>query len=159
MSYTSLVSPGDAADYQNAMQQLHTTFARPITIYQTATQMVIATSPTHNFLYPDTPNNTNNTQVQDIVSSGVYLARIHYAKEQKTELMANSELAADRTEQLNIKNRIGDVKIILDVTGFAVAETCTRIFFDGNVYQVRSDSRPHGVVGVYFYNLYLTPLS
>lgn len=159
MGYESLVSLSDAGDYQTAMQQLHATFARPITIYQTATQMVIATSPTHNFLYPDTPNNPNNTQVSDIVSSGVYLARIHYAKEQKTEIYENSELGANKVEQLNVKNKIGDVKIILDATGFAVAQTCTRVLFDSMVYQIRSDPRPHGVVGVYFYNLYLTPLS
>ena len=160
MPYLPYTSAADNADYKTAMQQLHATFARPIIIYQAGQQTVIYSNPNHNFLFPDTSNNTGvNTQVATTVVSGVYMARIHYEKKQLVGLLANSEISVERTEQLNIKNKMGVVKIILDATGFAAVETCTRVTFDGEIFQVRSDPRPHGIVGVYFYDLYLTPLS
>lgn len=160
MPYPSYVSTSMSGSFQNAMQSLHATFARPIIIYQAGQQTVIYSNPNHNFLYPDTSNNTGvNTQVSTTVVSGVYMARIHYEKKQTVGLLANSEISVERMEQLNIKNKMGEVKIILDATGYAVVENCQRISFDNSIYQVRSDPRPHGVVGVYFYNLYLTPLS
>jgi len=154
----SFISATEAADYQNAMGNLHDTFKRPIIIFQTAQQTIISTNPNHNFLYPsDSSNSSSNDVVSNVVVSGNYFARIHYESEQKTRILRAGY--DNVSEQVDVEDKAGKVKLIFDADTYAIVKNCTRVTFDSGIYQVVSDARPHGVIGTQFFNLNLKPLS
>ncbi len=154
----SFVTDSEIASYQSAMSQLHDTFKRPIIIYQSPSQTIVTTNVNHNFLYPSSEDNiSQNTDVANTVVSGLYYARIHYWHEQKTDFLKNNN--NDSSEQINVRRKEGSVKLVLDENAYNIIKTCRRVTFDSGVYQVESDPRPHGVIGVQFWNLYLKPLN
>ncbi len=154
----SFVTDSDVADYQNAMTNLHDSFKRPIIIFQTALQTIISTNVNHNFLYPsDSSNSSSNDIVSNVVVSGNYYARIHYEPNQKTKFLEAGH--REGNEQIGVKDKMGEVKLIFDADTYAIVKTCTRVTFDSGIYEVLSDPRPHGVIGTQFFNLYLRPLS
>jgi len=145
---SDLLSASERTTYQSAMKDLHDTFARDIVIYQTSQKTLVSTNPNHNFLYNSGPDQTVTT---DVIISGTYKARIHYPKEEKIERF----LTNSNNDQIQLKRKDYKVKLVVEADVRAILIKCERIEFDGTIFAVDSDPRPHGVAGVQFWDFYL----
>jgi len=148
------ISTIDESDYQSAMGLLHSTWAKPVIIYQLAQKTIINTNPNHNFVYSSGPNQTTT---QNIVSSGIYNMRIHYPSDDKLDTLRDGSVRAP--QQINLRKKDYLVKLICSRDARALLENCEKIEFNEIVYQIESDPRPHGVVGYQFFNFYLKAIN
>jgi hypothetical protein len=148
---TSFISPQDEQTFGNQFNDLHATWARPISIFRQAQQVIIATNPAHNFIYDTSPT---NDIVANIPVSGVFQARIAYNKQQ-----TRNQFSTDKTEQVNLKMFEGDVRIKLDPTGAAFLEGASRVQFDGSTFEIINSQRPHGLFAPNFYTYFLKKLN
>jgi len=144
------ISSADETDFRNTMALVHETWAKPVIIYQTSQKTVISTNPNHNFLYNSGPN---QTQIQEVVNSGIYNLRIHYPKDEKINDF--TEGGTKSSNQTNLRKKDYLVKIICSGDALPVLNNCKKIYFNDSFYQIESDPRPHGVVSYQFYNFYL----
>lgn len=131
----------------NQFYNLHATFARPITIYQTAQETVLVENTDNNYLYAAAPFNTTTTKV---VQSGVFGARILYGKRETL-----SPFAGGGESQNNIRLSEGEVRFKLDPTGAAFIKGCERVTCDGTIFDLVTDKRPHGLFLPKFETYYL----
>ncbi len=147
---TSYLTTNQKNSYNNEFNNLHATFGRPITIYQTAQETVLVTNPDNNYLFQNAPS---NSLTSTIVQSGVYLARILYGKKQ-----IRDPFNSHSNDQNQIELSAGEVRIKLDPTGSAYLANVERVQFDGKTFNVISDSRPHGLFDPNFKTFYLKNL-
>jgi len=143
-----LLTASERASYQSAMKDLHDTYARDIVIYQTSQKTIISTDINHNFLYNSGPS---QTVTNEVIVSGTYKARIHYPKENALEKL----LSQSNNDQIQLAQKNYKVKLIVESDVKEILLKCERIEFDGTIFAVDSDSRPHGVAGVQFWDFYL----
>lgn len=145
------ISSADQVSMGDTFNDLHATFARPISIFRDAKQVVINTSSTNNVLFPGAPVNTYvaNTQV-----SGVFLARIRYPDKQARDFFYTSRGSSE--DQINIRKSDGLVRIKLDPTGASYLNGAQRVQLDGDYFTMETDKQPHGLVSnIQFYTFYL----
>lgn len=140
---TSYLSDAQKTFLSDQFNNLHATYARPITIWKTAQQTVISTSADNNYMFAGSPTNSDTTIIQQ---SGVFGARILYGKKQDMS-MFNTVHFRNSAEQNNLWLQEGEVRLKLDPTGAAFLAGCERVTFDGAVFDVVSSKRPHGLVG------------
>jgi hypothetical protein len=133
------------------MNDLHATFARPISIFRQAQKIIISTTPNHNFIWDSSPT---NDIVSNVAVSGVFQARIAYNK-----LQNRNQFGADKGDQVNFKIFEGDVRIKLDPTGAAFLDGATRAEFDGGIFEITTSVRPHGLFVPNFYTYFLKKLN
>ncbi len=130
---------------------IHATFGRPITIYQTAVETVLVTNSGNNYLFENAPN---NSLTQTVIQSGVFLARVLYGKrENMTPFNASQHNGA--SDQPMIRLSEGEVRIKLDPTGAAFLASCARVQFDNTIFDVVTDKRPHGLFTPNFETFFL----
>ncbi len=141
------------AAFEQTQQDIHDTFARPITIFKNSQKIVIFTNPEHNFIFDAGPN---QTVTQDVIVSGVFQARILYRPDQPSNMFSASDGGVIGQPQLFQQIPQGDVRLKLDPTGAAFLKEATRVEFDDTVFNIKSDQRPHGLFTPKFYNFYLT---
>lgn len=146
----SYISTGLQGSLNNRFNDLHATFARPIAIFKTAKEIVVSTTNNHNFLFNNAPT---NDIVQEVVQSGVFMARVLYGKKQ-----SNMPFAAANAMQPGIQLELGEVRLRLDPTGAAYFDGSDRAKVDGNILKVTSSTRPHGLFAPNFYDLYFRKL-
>ncbi len=152
MSDIPYLTPSESLALSNEFFRLHATFARPIAIFQTALQTVIATNPSNNFLFDNAPFNSTE---QTIIQSGVFQARIWYARKENIAPF-NSTQRSNGADQNMIRLEDGEVRVRLDATGAAMLNTCERVTFDGTIFDVQTNQRPHSLVGPpNFFDFYL----
>lgn len=141
---------------RDQFNNLHATYARPITIYRTAVETVVLTNPANNYLYQQAPD---NSVVNRVIQSGVVDARILYGKKQSLEQFS-SAARNNSAEQNQIRLEDGEVRLKLDPTGAALLMGCERIQFDGTTFDDISSKRPHAVFGEpNFFDFYLKKLN
>ena len=148
---SDLLSSDERTAYQLAMKDLHDTFARDVVIYQTSQKTLVSTNPNHNFLYNSGPQ---QTVVSDVIVSGTYKARIHYPKEEKLAQFIRAG-GSKSEDQIQLKRKDYKIKLVVEADVKTILDKCERIEFDGTVFAVDSDPRPHGVAGVQFWDFYL----
>lgn len=146
----SFLTPSQEDSLGNVFFDLHATFARPVVIFQTATETIISTNPAHNFLFPQAPT---NDVVQNVIQSGVFQARILYGKKQPS-----GPFASFKQGQPVIELEDGEARIRLDATGSAYLAAAERVTFDGNILRVVTSARPHGLFAPKFNDFYLRKL-
>lgn len=129
---------------------LHDTFARPITIWKTAQQIVIVSNPSYNFLFPS----RQSEEIQEVPVSGVFMARIKYGDKQ-TKSQFESLDSNKISDQINVELEDGMVRIKLDETGAAFIEGAQRVTLDGQIFMVETSPRPHGLFDPKFKTFYL----
>lgn len=144
---SSLLSAAYKTTLNNVFNDIHQTFGRPITIYQSAQEVVLVTNADNNFLYQQAPTNSITSTV---IQSGVYLARILYGKRQTT-----NQFSSPGNMQNQIELSEGQVRIKMDPTGSAFLAKAERIQFDGVTYKLDSDPRYHGLFDPNFRTTYL----
>ncbi len=147
----SYFTPTEQTYLNDEFFNLHATFARPIVIYQTATQTVVFTSPNENILFENAPF---NSQTETVINSGIFQARILYAK--KELLIPFGAVQRDSSSDQNmIRLQEGEVRVRLDATGAAFLNSSERVTFDGNIFDLITTPRPHGLFTPNFYDFYL----
>lgn len=120
---------------------LHETFARPIVVYQTATEVVVYTNPDNNILFDNAPF---NSQTATIVNSGIINARILYGKKQPLDQLS---VPRGPSTQNMILLEEGEVRLRVDATGAALLSSSERAVFDGTIFNIVANQRPHSLVG------------
>lgn len=147
---TSYLTDAQKDSLGNEFFNLHATFARPIYIFRTAQQIVVRSNPNHNYLFDTSPNNTSVTEV---IQSGTFMARILYGRKQDL-----TTFAPKGNEQVTLLASEGDVRIKLDLTGAAFMVGAQRVEFDGNIFTISTQDRPHGLFDPKFQDFYLKSL-
>lgn len=150
MSYSYLTA-AQKTSYNDEFNNIHATFGRPITIYQTAQQTVLVTNPANNYMFQGAPDNSLTSTV---IQSGVFLARILWGKKEPLTPF-NSLRNEGGEEQNNLFLSEGEARIKLDPTGAAFLAGCERVQFDKALLKVVTDPRPHGLFDPNFTTYYL----
>jgi hypothetical protein len=140
MSY-SYLSEATKTWANDQFNNLHETFKRPITIWKTAEQIIIAQNPENNWMFASAPFNSETVVVQQ---SGVFGARILYGKKEALTPI-NSIQFRNTTEQNNLWLQEGEVRIRLDPTGTAFLQGAKKVTFDDTVFEIVTSKRPHGL--------------
>lgn len=139
----------------NVFFKLHATFARPIVIWKTAKHTVVLSNPANSYIFDQAPFNDTTQTVQ---VSGTFQARILYGKKQ--DLDQFSTVRTDKaSDQINIRNEEGSVRIQVDATGAAYLFDAKQVTFDGEIFDIDTTQRPHGLFAPKFYTFYLTKLN
>lgn len=144
----------EKSSFEGLMQNVHDTYARPITMFKTSQKIIIFTNTEHNFIFDSGPNQTTT---QDIIVSGVFQARILYKSDQPSEMYKGGDGNLNQTQNFQQIPQ-GDVRLKVTPEGRDFLVDATRVEFDGTIFNIKSDQRPHGLFTPKFYNFYLTRL-
>ncbi len=150
-----LFSPSQKAAFEQTQRDIHDTFARPITIFKNSQKTVIFSNPDHNFIFDAGPN---QTVTEDVIVSGTFNARILYKPDQKDEMFKGGDGNLNQTQNFQ-EMQLGEVRLKLDITGRNFLLDAKRVEFDGEIFNITSAQRPHGLFTPQFYNFYLTRLN
>lgn len=146
---TSYLTPDEENSLNNEFNNLHATFGRPVAIFKTAQETVIQTSAS-NSMFQGSPE---NDVVQNVIQSGVFLARILYGKKQD-----RNPYGGFPTQQPTVEVEEGEVRMKLDPTGAAFLAGAERVTVDGNILRVVTSPRPHGLFNPNFYTFFFKKL-
>jgi hypothetical protein len=148
----SLLTTAEKATCNNAMDDLHDTFARDVTVFKDATVTVSSPSQSYNTIYG---NAGATTPITYTPQSSTVSARLLYGKNYTDDYFASSQSQS----QLKIYLPEGEVRMIIKAADYSTLVEAKRIQFDNQKFAINSDFRAHGVFGVKFYTLYLKPVS
>lgn len=148
---TSYLTEAQKTTLGNEFYNLHATFARPITIWKTAEQVIIQQNDENNWMFAGAPSNSETLVIQQ---SGVFGARILYGKKETMNAI-NSIQFRNTTEQNNLWLQEGEVRIKLDPTGAAFIAGAKKVTFDGTVFDIVTSKRPHGLFNPTFEDFFL----
>jgi hypothetical protein len=147
----SLLTDSEKGELQNAFDDLHDTFARPVYYFKEAKTVVLSTNPSFNAIYQQ--NNIQKTTVTKVIQSGSFNARITYDADRSQSYMSSPEIDS----QLKLKLPDGSVRIKVDQSGYNTLKTTKRIDFDDRRFSIESDVRPHGLFKPSYYTFFLLP--
>lgn len=151
---SSYIPDSDKILLAQPFYNIHDTFSRPIAMYKNSEEVVINTNPNNNIFFPDAPF---NDQIQNIIVSGMFNARIKYMTREDLNFFANSRGDAD--DQITIKIEMGMVRIKLDATGAAYLFDAKRVKFDNDIFEPVTSKRPHGLFISDFYTFFLKKIN
>ena len=145
----SLISDSDKSDLEKVINSMHDTFARDIYAYKEAKKVVVSTSRFHG-LYS---NVQGEKKTENVPQYEKFKARIHYPSRQDEE-----NVGGDVDMQIKIERPKGEVRIKIDQAGYDYMKDAKRVEFDGRMFIINSDVRPHGLFTPKYYTLYLKPV-
>jgi len=148
----SLLTTAEKATCNNAMDDLHDTFARDVTVFKDAEVTVSSPTQSYNTIYG---NAGATTPITYTPQSSTVSARLLYGKNYTDDYFASSQ----SNSQLKIFLPEGEVRMIIKAADYSTLAAAKRIQFDNQKFTINSDFRAHGVFGVKFYTLYLKPVS
>jgi hypothetical protein len=148
----NLISDSDKQALQNAFNDVHDTFARPIYYFKEAKTVVLSTNPSYNPIYQQ--NSFQKSTVKKVTQSGSFSARIKYDTDKSEGTVSSHEIDS----QLKLRVPDGYVRIKVDEDGYNYLKTTKRLDFDGRRFSVESDVRPHGLFKPSFYTFFLLPI-
>jgi hypothetical protein len=148
---TSYLTDAQKTTLNDEFNNLHATFARPITIWKTAEQVIISTDSSNNYMFAGAPGNSETLVIQQ---SGVFPARILYGKKQTLE-MFNSAQWRNSADQNNIWMQEGEARIRLDPTGAAFLAGAKSVTMDGDIFKIVTSKRPHGLFTPNFFDFFV----
>lgn len=139
--------PGSMRDsVRSALEDVHETFAREITIFKRKTESFVASSSsTYNALYSrlkgeqKTLGKVTQTKVK---------ARIDYIDRQE-----KSNVSAVNA-QVNVPLPDGSVRLKIDEEGYSLLKKSSRVEIDEQLYELISDSSKTGPFQVHYYVMY-----
>ncbi len=147
---SSLLSDSEKAELVADFQGVVDTFVRPLTVYQEATHTVIISDPNYN---PLEAYNQNNTDITNTPNYTVISGRVMYDKNQ--EWAFTKPYAGGDNGQLKVKDATKQsVRIKVDPSGYALLNTSKKVELDGNLFDLESIARPHGLFAPNFYTFY-----
>lgn len=148
---TSYLSDAQKTVLNDEFNNLHATFARPITIWKTAEQVIISTSADTNYMFAGAPGNSETLIIQQ---SGVFQARILYGKKQTMD-MFNSTQWRNSADQNNLWMQEGEARIRLDPTGATFLVGSKNVTMDGTIFEIVTSKRPHGLFNPNFFDFFI----
>lgn len=126
------------------------TFVRPLIVYQEATHTVIISDPNYN---PLEAYNQNNTDITNTPNYTTISGRVMYDKNQ--EWAFTKPYAGGNNAQLKVKDATKQsVRIKVDPSGYALLNTAKKVELDGNLFDLDSIARPHGLFAADYYTFY-----
>jgi hypothetical protein len=136
------------ADFQGVVD----TFVRPLFVYQEATQIVVVTDPDYN---PIDGYNQNNQNVTNLANYTLISGRVLYDKQQEWSFVRPYVGRGPNEGQLKIKDQTTrSVRIKVDATGYALLNTAKKVQVDGDLFDIESIARPHGLFATDYYTFY-----
>ena len=147
---TSYISAAQKSFINSAMDNIHETFSREITVIMNPTVVVISTSPTYNSFYKRDLDNTSYSELAP--QSFTFKARISYVS-QTQGVFPGSEL------QQKIIYPSGTVKIKVQYDGYVKLKEARKVDLDGRRYSISSDYKPYGMFGPQYYSFLLSPIN
>jgi len=141
-----LLTQADKNAIADAFDNMHDTFARPITIYERKNEVFIATNSTYNALYQRIKNAPNT---KSKVTTTRLKARILYAQKQIEQELSSV------SSQLDIPVSKGLVRIKIPKAGYSIIEKSTNIELDGFPFKIISTPAPIGPFEPKYYTLYM----
>jgi hypothetical protein len=147
---TNLISASERTALNAVIDDVHETFAREITVFKEASQIVIITDPNFNPLY-----NTSG-QTTSYVNTPVYKTfkvRIYYNDDISKKYWSESGLAS----QIKLEVVVGSVRIKMRADDYDYIKDGRRFDVDGKRFVLNSSFRPHGLFDNQYYTLYLKP--
>ncbi len=151
---SSFISDADKILLAQPFYQLHDTFSRPIAMYKKEQEVVINSNPNNNIFFPDSPQ---SDQVQNIIVSGMFNARIKYLTKEDLQFFAKAPGSSE--DQITIKLEAGMVRLKLDVTGSQYLFDAKRVVFDEDIFEPVTSKRPHGLFVPDFYTFFLKKIN
>jgi len=148
----SLLTDAEKTTCNNAMNDLHDTFARDVSVYKDAVITVSTPSQSYNTIYG---NAGATTPISYTPQSSTVSARILYGRDYTTDFFASSQ----SDSQLKIFLPEGQVRMIFKAADYSTVSQAKRIEFDSQKFAINSDFRAHGVFGVKFYTIFLKSVS
>ena len=148
----SLLTTAEKTTCNDAMDDLHDTFARNVTVYKDAVITVSTPNQSYNTIYG---NAGATTPITYTPQSSTVSARILYGKNYPEDYFADSQSSS----QLKIFLPEGKVRMILKAADYSTVSQAKRIEFDSQRFAIDSDFRAHGVFGAQFYTIYLKSVS
>jgi len=147
---TNLISASERTALNAVMEDIHETFAREITVFKEASQIVIITDPKFNPLYNTAGQTTSyvNTPVYK-----TFKVRIQYNDDIGKKYWSESGLAS----QIKLEAVVGSVRIKIRAEDYEYIKDGRRFDLDGKRFVLNSTFRPHGLFDNQFYTLYLKP--
>lgn len=144
-----LFTAGEKAAFSSHIDDIHSTFSRPIQVAAEPTRTVISTSQNPLYSYPRSPEDVILTPNVRTIN-----ARILYGKPQ-------NEGFADGTKYNDITVDIpaGWVRIKIAAADYEVLSSAKRITMDGLDFYIDSHSRGHGLFDINYYTFYLKPMN
>lgn len=153
---TSLLSSSEKEQLNAIISDVHATFARPITVYKEASQVVIVTDPNFNPIY-DTAGQTTS-----IVNTPVYHTfnvRIQYNHDITKDYWSEATSNVDFNAQLKIPLVVGMVRIKMEAADYDYIKDAKRFDIDGRRFTLNSSFRGHGLFDNQYYTILLKPAS
>jgi hypothetical protein len=147
---TSLLSDSEKAALDLVIEDVHETFARLITVFKEASEVVIITDPNFNPLY-----NTAG-QTTSIINTPVYKqfkARIYYNDDIRKQYW--SETAVNT--QIKLEAVVGTVRLKIRAEDYEYIKDARRFDLDGRRFVLNSSFRGYGLFDSQYYTLYLKP--
>jgi len=143
----SLLSTTDKAALVSAYENLVDTFKRPIVVYHEAEKTVVISDPNYNRLrkFSQNTRNPDNTPVSRTIN-----ARIYYASKQGSPFNTFGQ-----SPQNKAKIDDGMVRIKIHADDFEFMSKAKKIELDGNLFDVDSVERPHGLFDTEYYTYWL----
>ncbi len=148
---SSLLSDSEKAELVTDFQNVVDTFVRPLLVYQEATHTVIISDPNYN---PLEAYNQNNTDITNTPNYTTINGRVMYDKDQEWSFVKPAGQSAGEG-QIKVKDATKrSVRIKVDPFGYALLNTAKKIELDGNLFDLESIARPHGLFVPNYYTFY-----
>lgn len=147
---TSLLTSAEKAALEAVFDDIHETFARTITVFKEASNVVIITDPNYNPLYRTAGQTTS------VVNTPVYRtfkARIKYEDDVGKKYWSEQGL----NSQIKLQVVVGSVRIKIDQEAYDFVKDGLRFDVDGRRYVLNSTFKAHGLFDIQYYTLYLKP--
>jgi hypothetical protein len=141
----NLVPDAQRTIYNAAMQDLHDTFKRSITVWRSSAEFITQTDSNYDAF--------SDAGIQNIVytpESKTFQARIKYIDRQEKEfgiIVGNEKI--DLTQDFQL------VRIKVDQETFEYMDDCEKVTIDGTDFIPITEPRPHGLLSPMFYTIYL----
>jgi hypothetical protein len=136
----SLVSNAEKLSWANEFNNIHDTFARPVTVWKTPERVVVSSDPNYNFLY----NEQESIEVTYIPVSGKFDCRIQW--QDPSKMGGWPEIREE------VRGNICRIKAKKDFVDFI--SDAEKIEIDGRPVQALGTNRPHGLFNIDFYTLF-----
>tara|TARA_R100000008_G_scaffold81896_1_gene65580 strand:- start:4855 stop:5313 length:459 start_codon:yes stop_codon:yes gene_type:complete len=145
-----LISASDKSDMEAAIEDVHDTFARNITIYKNKKEVFVATNPVFETSYNALYNKLKNSPTtRNTVSKYTVKARVQYRP------LQNEEDEGGIGAQVNVQWGVGELRLKLNATAYADFKFATKIEIDGIIWRIVTDASRAGLFTPQYYVLYL----
>jgi len=146
---TSYISDSQKSFINSAMDNIHETFAREITVIMNPTVVVISTSPSYNYFYKRDLDRTSYSELEP--KSFKFKARIKY-------ISNHQDVFPGATAQQKIIYPTGSVKVKVEYDAYIKLKEARKVDLDGRRYSIVSDYKPNGIFGPQYYSFLLSPI-